>query len=132
MNPNYDQEVREDFDKLLDAQFIFPIEITQWLSPFIIEPKKNGKLQICVDYRKMNSQTKKYPFPLPFLDSILDIVVKHEMYSFMDECSGYNHVKIVEEDKEKTSFIFKWGAYAYNIMSFGLCNASATFQKVVT
>jgi hypothetical protein len=50
MNPNYDQRVKEDLDKLLDAQFIFPIETTQWLSPFVIVPKKNGKLQIRVNY----------------------------------------------------------------------------------
>jgi hypothetical protein len=46
----------------------------------------------------MNSQTKKDPFPLLFLDSILDIVVRHEMYSFMDKCSGYNQVKMEKED----------------------------------
>lgn len=131
MNPNYDQKVKEDLDKLLDAQFSFPIKITQWLSPFVIIPKKNGELQICVYYWK-NEFTNQDLFPLPFLDSILDIVVRHEMYSFMDECSGYNQMKMAKEDKEKTSFIFKWGVYAYNVMSFGLCNAPTTFQKVVT
>ncbi len=54
------------------------------------------------------------------------------MYSFMDGYSGYNQVKMAEEDKGKTSFIFEWGAYAYNIMPFGLCNVPTTFQKVVT
>ncbi len=132
MNLNYAQRIREDLNKLLDEQFIFPIETTQWLSSLIIVSKKNGKLQICVDYRKLNSQTKKDPFPLPFLDIILDTIVGHKMYSFMDGYNGYNQVKMVEEDKEKTSFIFKWGAYAYNIMPFGLCNALATFQKIVT
>jgi hypothetical protein len=85
-----------------------------------------------VDYQKLNSQTKKNPFPLPFLDSILDIVVGHEIYSFMDRYSGYNQVKMVEEDKEKMSFNFEWGAYAYNVLPFGLCNVLATFQKVAT
>jgi hypothetical protein len=65
---------------------------------------------------------------LPFLD----LVVGHEMYSFMDGCSGYNQVKMVEEDKEKITFILEWGPYAYNVMSFGLCNAPTMFQKVVT
>jgi len=116
MNPNYVQRVKEGLDKLLDAQFIFPIKTTQWLSPLVIVPKKNGKLNIYVDYRKLNSQTKKDPFPLPFLDLVLDIVVRHEMYSFMDGYSCYNQVKMVKKDKEKTSFIFEWGAYAYNVM----------------
>jgi hypothetical protein len=85
-----------------------------------------------VDYRKLNLQTKKDPFPLPFLDSILDTIVGHEMYPFMDGYSGYNQVKMVEENKEKISFISKQGAYAYNVMPFGLCNAPITFQKVIT
>jgi len=59
-------------------------------------------------------------------------MVGHKMYSFMDAYNSYNQVKMVEEDKEKTTFISKWGAYAYNIMPFGLCNVLATFQKVVT
>ncbi len=71
-------------------------------------------------------------FPLPFLDSIIDFVVGHEMYYFMDGYSGYNQVNMAKEDKEKITFIPKWGAYAYNIMPFGLCNAHVTFQKVVT
>ncbi len=132
MNPNYAQRVREDFSKLLDAQFIFPNKITQWLSLLVIVLKKNGKLCICVGYRKLNSQTKNDPFPLPFLDSVLDIVAKHEMYSFMDGYNGYNQVKMAKKYKDKTSFISKWGAYAYNVMPFGLCNALTTFQKVIT
>ncbi len=47
-------------------------------------------------------------------------------------CNGYNQVKMAKKDKEKTTFISEWGAYAYNIMPFGLCNVLATFQKVVT
>ncbi len=66
MNPNYALKVREDLDKLLDIGFIYPIETTQWLSPLVIVPKKNGNLQICVDYCKLNVQTKKDPFPLTF------------------------------------------------------------------
>ncbi len=93
--------------------------------------KKKGKLHICVDYRKLNAKTKKDPFLLPFLDSILDLVVQHEMYSFMDGYNDYNQVKMAEENKEKIAFISNWGAYA-NIMPFGLCNAPTTFQKVMT
>ncbi len=46
MNPNYALRVRENFDKLLDAGFIYPIKTTRWLSPLVIVPKKNGKLHI--------------------------------------------------------------------------------------
>jgi len=119
-------------DKLLDIGFIYPIETTQWLFPLVIVPKKNGKLRICVDYHKLNAQTKKDSLPLPFLDLILDSIVGYEMYSFMDNYSSYNQVKMAEESKDKMAFISEWGAYAYNIMPFGLCNTPTTFQKVVT
>ncbi len=101
MNLNYVQRVREDLDKLLDTQFIFPIGTTQWLSPLVIVQKKKKKLQICVDYQKLNSQTKKDPFPLHFLDSVLDTVVGHEMCSYMDGCSEYNQVKWHKKIKRK-------------------------------
>ncbi len=84
-----------------------------------------------MDYQKINAQTKKDPFSLPFLDLVLDLVVGHEMYSFMDGYCSYNQVKMAKEDKENTKFISLWGTYAYNITPFGLCNVHATFQKVV-
>ncbi len=133
MNPNYALKMREDLDKLLNVGFIYPVETTLWLSPFVIVPKKNAKLKICVDYCKLNAQTKKDPFPLPFLEySIMDSIARHEMYSFMDGYSDYNQVKMVEEGKDKITFISKWGTYAFKVMPFGLRNAHATFQKVVT
>jgi hypothetical protein len=48
MNPHYALKMKENLDKLLDVGFIYPIETTKWLSPLVIVPKKNGKLQICV------------------------------------------------------------------------------------
>ncbi len=132
MTPNYALTVRKNLDKLFDAKFIYPIETTQWLSFLVIVPVKNGKLRICVNYHKLNAQTKKDPFPLHFLDFVLDSIAQHEIYSFMDGYNGYNLVKMVEKDKYKTTFISEWGAYAYKVMPSGLCNALATFQKVVT
>ena len=80
----------------------------------------------------MNAITKKDYFPLPFTDSVLDAVVGHECYSFLDGFSGYNQVKIAKEDQLKTTFTTDWGTYAYMVMPFGLCNAPATFQRVMT
>lgn len=60
-------------------------------------PKKNKKLGICEDYQKLNAATVLDPFPLPYMDSILDDVAKHEMYSFLDGFSGYNQIRMVTE-----------------------------------
>jgi hypothetical protein len=99
---------KKNLDKLLDVGFIYLIETTQCLSPLVIVPKKNGKLHKCVDYRKLNAQTKKDPFLLPFWDSIIDLMATHEMYSFMDGYNNYNQVKMTEKDI-KHNIYFKMG-----------------------
>jgi hypothetical protein len=63
--------------------------------------KKEGKLRICAEYQKLNAQTKKDPFLLPFLDSICNSVVGHEMYSFMDGYSSYNQGKMEKKTKKR-------------------------------
>ena len=87
MNLHYAERVRAELDKLLGAGFIRPVKTTSWLSPIVVVPKTNGQLHVCVDYRKLNSQTMDDPFPLPFTDSILDPVSGRELYIFLD---GFN------------------------------------------
>ena len=132
LNPKYSLKVKQEIDKLLDAGFIYPIDNSEWVSPIVIVLKKNGEIRVCVDYRKLNAATKKDHFPLPFIDTMLDNVAGQQLYSFLDGFSGYNQVSIHPDDQSKTTFVTKWGTYAYRVMPFGLCNAPATFQRVVT
>jgi len=88
MNPNYAKEVKEDIDKLLQAGFIYLIDNVTWLILIVLVPKKNGSLRVCVDYMKLNVEMNNEPFPIPFCESILDVVVGHELvmrctYSYM-------------------------------------------------
>ncbi|XP_024441588.2 uncharacterized protein LOC112324170 [Populus trichocarpa] len=85
--------------------------------------------RMCIDYRKLNSMTRKDHFPLPFMDQILERVAGHEFYCFLDGYSGYNQIEIALEDQEKTTFTCPFGTFAYRRMPFGLCNAPATFQR---
>ena len=132
MNPNYAKQVKMELDKLLSVGFIKPVESAEWLSPIVVVPKKNGNLRICVDYRKLNAATIADPFPLPFIDTLLDEVAGKEMYSFLDGFSGYNQIGMVEEDVPKTAFITEWGAFAYLVMSFGLKNGPQEYSKAAT
>jgi hypothetical protein len=132
MNPKYSLMVKEETDKLLECGFIYPVPYSEWVSPIVVVPKKNGKLRICVDFRKLNFVTQKDYFPLPFTDAILDGVAGHECYSFLDGFSGYNQVMIAPACRAYTTFTTDWGTFAYNVMPFGLCNAPATFQRVMT
>eukprot|EP00253_Pinus_taeda_P019666 PITA_19666 len=72
MNPNLREIVKEELQKLLNAGFIYPISDSEWVSPLVIVPKKNGKWRVCVDYRALNKATQKDHFPLPFIDQVLD------------------------------------------------------------
>ena len=131
MNPNYAKAVKEDLEKLLKAGFIEPVDQATWLSPIVVVPKKNGKLRICVDFRRLNAATKKDPYPLPFTDEVLDIVIGYAAYSFIDCFSGYHQIHIHADDGYKTAFITEWSAYVWVVMPFGLKNAPPTYQRIV-
>ena len=101
------------------------------VSHFTLVPNKNEKLRACVNYKKLNDVTKKYWYPIPFCDEVLMNVGGHKLYTFTDKYSEYHEVKIALEDQLKTTFISPWSIFCYEVMSFGLCNAPAAFQKVM-
>ena len=70
-------------------------------------------------------------YPLPKMDHILQKVVGVERISMMDVFSGYNQIKVLPEDQEKTAFTTPWGTFMYAMMPFGLMNAGATFQRAM-
>ena len=127
INPSLREIVKTKLQKLLDVGFIYPISDSKWVSPLLIVPKKGGKWRVCVDYRELNKATKKDHFPLPFIDQVLDTLVGKKYFSFLDGYSGYNQISISPKDQEKTTFTCPWGTFAYYILTFGLCNALATF-----
>eukprot|EP00253_Pinus_taeda_P009982 PITA_09982 len=131
MNPALQDIVKEEVQKLLDAGFIYPISDSEWVSPLVLMPKKNGKWRICVDYRELNKATKKDHFPLPFIDQVLDGLAGKSFFSFLDGFSGYNQIQISLEDQDKTTFTCPWDTFAYPVLRFRLCNAPATFQRAV-
>jgi hypothetical protein len=131
LNPNYAAKVKEEIDKLLRVGFIRVVKRATWLSPIMVVPKKNVKLRVCVDYRKLNAATITDAFPLPFTDGALDTVAGHEMYSFLDGFSGYNQIQMAEEDQEKTAFVTEWGVFVAVFMMFSLKTAPATFQRII-
>jgi hypothetical protein len=97
----------------------------------VVVPKKNRKLRVCVDYRKLNTTTITNAFPFLFTDGVLDLVAGHEMYSFLDGFSGYNQIRMAEKNQEKTAFVTKWGLFVAVVMMFGLKTVPATFQRII-
>jgi hypothetical protein len=93
-HPNHVTIVKHDINNLLIACFIEHVEEPIWLSPIIVVPKKNGKLKICVDFRKLNATTKKYPYSLPFIDDVINTIARREVYTFLNGFYGYYHIFI--------------------------------------
>ena len=85
--------------------------------------------RMCIDYRMFNKATRKDHFPLPFIDEMLERLAKHSYFCYLDGYSGYHQVPIHLDDQNKTTFTYPYGTFAYRRMSFGLCNAPASFQR---
>jgi hypothetical protein len=86
---------------------------------------------VCVDYTSLNKHCPKDLFPLPRIDQIIDSTVGCARLSFLDAYSGYNQIKLKKEDEEKTAFITPYGVFCYQVMSFGLKNVGATYQRMM-
>jgi len=95
----------------------------------LIAVRKTIGWRMCIDFRKLNDATRKDHFPLPFIDQMLERVAGHEYYCCLDGYSGYLQIPMASQDQEKTTFTCPYGTFAYKRMPFGLCNASATFQR---
>ena len=86
---------------------------------------------MCVDYRDLNAQTEKDAFPLPRIDQVWPVLAKAKYFASLDLLMGYHQVGMEPKDRYKTAFLTHRGLYVYNVMPFGLCNAPATFQRLM-
>ena len=98
-------KVKEEITKQWDAGFLEVVDYSQWVSNIIVVPKKDDKIRVCVDFHDLNKVSPKDDFPLPHIDVLVDNDAKSSTYSFMDGFSGYNQIKMAEQDKKKTTFV---------------------------
>ena len=123
---------RQEMQKLLvemhKKDVIQPSQ-SPWTSPVVLVRKKDGSTQFCIDYRKLNSVTRKDAYLIPRIDDTLDTFAGSQWFSTLDMVSGYWQVEVGEADREKTAFCTSNGQYEFKVMPFGLCNGPATFQR---
>ncbi|RVW22923.1 Transposon Ty3-I Gag-Pol polyprotein [Vitis vinifera] len=131
-HPDRQRVIQDEINKLLEAGFIREVSYPDWLANVVVVPKKEGKWRVCVDYTNLNNACPKDSFPLPRIDQIVDSTSGQGMLSFLDAFSGYHQIPMSPDDEEKTAFITPHGLYCYKVMPFGLKNAGATYQRLMT
>jgi hypothetical protein len=86
---------------------------------------------MCIDYTDLNKHFPKDPFPLPRIDQVVDSTAGSLLLCFLDCYSGYHQIALHPDDNDKTTFIMPHGIYCYKVMTFGLKNAGATYEKAI-
>ncbi|GBN80685.1 Retrovirus-related Pol polyprotein from transposon 17.6 [Araneus ventricosus] len=91
--------------------------------------KKDRNLRLCIDYRKLNVKTVRYPLPL--IEEVLDQLHSGKFFSTIDFKNGFFHLEMEEDSKKFTSFVTHDGQYEFNKVPFGLCNSPSIFQRFI-
>ena len=94
--------------------------------------KKDGTLRFCVDYRRLNCVTKKDAFPLPPINDSLSMLAGQRWFSTLDLASGYWQVGMTKRASQRSAFATPAGLFQFRVMPFGLCNAPATFERLMS
>jgi len=127
------EEVKKEVQKMLDAGFIRPCRYAEWISSVVPVQKKDGRWRVCVDFRDLNRATPKDEYPMPVAETFINAAAGHKMLSFMDGNTGYNQIFMALGDISKTAFRVPGavGLFEYLVMTFGLKNAGATYQRAM-
>ena len=111
---------------MLDAGHIRPSK-APFGAPVLFKKKKDGTLQLCIDYRALNKATVKNKYPFPLIADLFDRLGQAKVFTKMDLRKGYHQVWIAKGDEPKTTFVTRYGAFDWLVMPFELTNASTTF-----
>ena len=123
--------INDEVDILLEIGTIEECLYLVWLCNLVVVPKKNGKMRICMDFTHLNKACHNDIYPLLRIDQMVDATTSYNQMSFLDAYSGYNQIPMNPDDRIHTAFITQKSLFCYRVMSFGLKNAGATYQRLL-
>ena len=130
MSPQKMKKEEECMTQMLTGGQIEPSD-SPWSLPVVLVTKKDGGTQFCIDYRRLNDATVKDAYPLPRIDDTLYMLAGKQWFSTLDLVSGYWQVSLSREARVKTVFATHSGLFQFKVMPFGICNAPATFERLM-
>ena len=130
MAPAELKELKAQLEELLSKGFIRP-STSPWGAPVLFVKKKDGSLRLCIDYRQLNRAIIRNQYLLPRIDELFDQLHGSRVYSKIDLRSGYNQLRVRENDVSKTAFRTRYGHYEFLVMPFGLINTPAVFTDLM-
>ena len=124
-------EVRKHLDELIVNKTIQPSK-SPWCNAVVLVRKKDGELRFCIDFRKLNGKTRKDAYPLPRINDALNAMRGSKYFSCLDLKRGFYQTEMDPESRQYTAFTAgNMGFFEFRQMPFGLCNAPATFQRLM-
>ncbi len=126
----WDNEKNKQVKEMLDNEIIRPSS-SPWNAPIILVKKKDNSLRFVCDFRGLNDVTKKDAYPLPHIRDVIDKMNGAMFWSTLDAASACWSMPLAECNKEKTAFSVPRGKFEFNVTPFGLCNAGASYQRLI-
>jgi Reverse transcriptase (RNA-dependent DNA polymerase) len=130
LGPGEQEALQKFLKEHLDKGYVRPSK-SPYTSPFFFIKKKDGKLHLVQDYRKLNALTIRNRYPLPLIPELIDHIRGHSLFTKLDIRWGYNNIRIRNGDQWKAAFKTNQGLFEPMVMFFGLTNSPATFQTMM-
>ena len=116
---------------MVEGRNIIRPSVSDYSSPVVVVPKKDGTYRVCIDYRRLNAKIIRDRFPMPLIEDCIDALTRAKVFSVIDPKNGFFHVNIAEDSRKFTSFVTPDGQFEFLKTPFGLCNSPTSFLRFV-